>query len=377
VILNQKEMVMRKLFTVFFMVALVLGAGAAGAFEREIPVRSGGLLEFDLKTGGDITVVGWGGESVQVSADLSGRSSENVDLAVEERDGGVLIRSRYIEERRSQNSSIKLEVRVPSIFDVKINSMGGGVSIDGVEGNFSGKTMGGKLNLTNLKGELQLTTMGGSITLTDSDVDGRVKTMGGKALVEDVFGDVKVTSMGGEVTHRRVTRTDGDSIGDQVKVDTMGGDIDVSEAPSGADVHTMGGDITIDSARDFVKAKTMGGDIRIQEVDGWVKATTMAGDVQVTVLGGHDVELTSMHGNITLVMPDGADLDIDIELDYTKNSSRSYKIVSDFQIDQQESADWDYQHGSPRKTIRGTSAGGGNRVVIRTINGNVYLKRTR
>jgi DUF4097 and DUF4098 domain-containing protein YvlB len=219
--------------------------------------------------------------------------------------------------------------------------------------------------------------MGGSITLTDSDVDGRVKTMGGKALVEDVFGDVKVTSMGGEVTHRRVTRTDGDSIGDQVKVDTMGGDIDVSEAPSGADVHTMGGDITIDSARDFVKAKTMGGDIRIQEVDGWVKATTMAGDVQVTVLGGHDVELTSMHGNITLVMPDGADLDIDIELDYTKNSSRSYKIVSDFQIDQQESADWDYQHGSPRKTIRGTSAGGGNRVVIRTINGNVYLKRTR
>lgn len=368
---------MRKLFTVFFMVALVLGAGAAGAFEREIPVRSGGLLEFDLKTGGDITVVGWGGESVQVSADLSGRSSENVDLAVEERDGGVLIRSRYIEERRSQNSSIKLEVRVPSIFDVKINSMGGGVSIDGVEGNFSGKTMGGKLNLTNLKGELQLTTMGGSITLTDSDVDGRVKTMGGKALVEDVFGDVKVTSMGGEVTHRRVTRTHGDSIGDQVKVDTMGGDINVSDAPMGAEVHTMGGDITIDSAREFVKAKTMGGDIRIREVDGWVKATTMAGDVQVMVIGGHDVELTSMSGEITLVMPEGADLDIDIELDYTKNSSRSYKIVSDFQIDQQESADWDYEHGSPRKTIRGTSAGGGNRVVIRTINGNVYLKRTR
>ncbi len=67
--------------------------------------------------------------------------------------------------------------------------MGGGVSIDGVEGTFSGKTMGGKLKLTNLKGELQLTTMGGSITLTNSDVDGRVKTMGGKALVENVCVD--------------------------------------------------------------------------------------------------------------------------------------------------------------------------------------------
>jgi DUF4097 and DUF4098 domain-containing protein YvlB len=370
-------MIMRKLFTVLFMVALVLGAAAAGAFEREIGVRSGGLLEFDLKTGGDITIVGWGNESMQVSAKVSGRSADIVDLAVEERDGGVLIRSRYTDDRGSTSSSITLEIRVPSIFDVKIDSMGGGVSIDGVEGTFSGKTMGGKLNLTNLKGELHLTTMGGSIRLTNSDVDGSVKTMGGKALVEDVFGDVKVTSMGGEVTHRRVTRSNGASIGDQVDIDTMGGDINVPDAPMGAEVHTMGGDITIDSAREFVKAKTMGGDIRIKEVDGWVNATTMAGDVRVMVIGGHDVELTSMSGQITLVMPEGADLDIDIELSYTKNSSRNYKIYSDFPIDQTESDEWDYDHGSPRKTIRGVAGGGGNRVVIRTVNGNVYLKRSR
>lgn len=368
---------MRKLFTVSFLIALVLCAGSAGAFEREIAVRSGGTIEFDLNTGGDITIVGWGNESVKVSADLSGRGSDNINLTVEERSGGILVRSRYVEQRKSQSSSLEIEVRVPSIFDVKIDSMGGGLSIDGVEGTFSGKTMGGRLKLTNLKGELQLTTMGGSITLTNSDVDGRVKTMGGKALVEDVYGDVKVTSMGGEVTHRRVTRTHGDSIGDQVKIDTMGGDINVSDAPSGADVHTMGGDITIDSAREYVKAKTMGGDIRIKEADGWVKATTMAGDVRALVIGGHDVELTSMSGEVTLVMPEGADLDIEIELSYTKNSSRNYQIYSDFPIDQSESEGWDYDHGTPRKTISGVASGGGNRVVIRTINGNVYLKKSQ
>jgi DUF4097 and DUF4098 domain-containing protein YvlB len=368
-------MIMRKLFTVFFVVALLLAVGAADALEREFSVRSGGQLEFDLRTGGNITIFGWGSESVKVSAEIKGRSADIVDLTVEEQDGGVLIRSEFIEQRKSQNTSIDFEVWVPSVFDVKIYSMGGGVSIDGVEGTFSGKTMGGKLKLTNLKGELQLTTMGGSVTLTNSDVDGRVKTMGGKALVEDVFGDVKVTSMGGEVTHRRVTRTHGESIGDQVKIDTMGGSINVTEAPRGADVHTMGGDIRIDSAREFVKAKTMGGDIRIKEADGWVKATTMAGDVDVMVVGGHDVELTSMHGDITLVMPEEADLKIDIELDYTKNSSRDYQIFSDFPIQVKESTDWDYDQGSPRKTIHGTASGGGNRVVIRTINGNVFLKR--
>lgn len=368
---------MRKLFTVIFMVALGLGAAGADALEREFSVGSGGQLEFDLRTGGDITIVGWSNESVKVLAEVKGRSADIVDLRVEEQDGGVLIRSEFIEHRKSQSTSIDFEVWVPSVFDVKIDSMGGGVSIDGVEGTFSGRTMGGKLKLTNLKGELQLTTMGGSITLTNSDVDGRVKTMGGKALVEDVFGDVKVTSMGGEVTHRRVTRTHGESIGDQVKIDTMGGDINVTEAPNGADVHTMGGDIRIDSAREFVNAKTMGGDIRIKEVDGWVKATTMAGDVDVMVIGGHDVKLTSMHGEVTLVMPEGADLDIDIRLDYTKNSSRDYQIFSDFPIQVEESTDWDYEQGSPRKTIHGTAAGGGNRVVIRTVNGNVYLKRSR
>jgi len=375
--LNQKEIVMRKVLSVSFIVALVFCAGAAGAFEREVPARSGGLVEFDLETGGTISITGWSSESVHVAADISGRDANAVDLRVEERDGGVLISSRSTGNNRNFNVSVKLEVRVPSIFDVKIESMGGGVSIDGVEGTFSGQTMGGRLNLTNLRGELDLTTMGGEIQLTDSDVDGKVTTMGGKALVEDVFGDVEVTSMGGEVTRRRVTRPDGSSIGEQVNIHTMGGKIDVSDAPLGADVHTMGGDITIGSAADYVKAETMGGDIRIKEVDGWVNATTMAGDVDVTVIGNHDVELTSMHGDVTLAIPDGSNLDIEIELDYTKNSSRNYKIVSDFPIDQQESADWNYDKGSPRKTIRGVAKGGGNRVVTRTTNGNVYLKKTR
>lgn len=370
---------MRKLLTASFIIVLVLASGAATALEREISVRSGGLIEIDLDSGGTINISGWNSEAVQVSADVTGRDADIVDLTVEERDGGVLIRTEFTEQRRSTETSVDLDIRVPSIFDIKINSMGGGVTIDGVEGAISGETMGGKLKLTHLKGELQLTTMGGSVTLTNSDVDGKVTTMGGKALVEDVFGDVEVTSMGGEVTRRRVTRSDGSSIGEQVDINTMGGNINVPEAPFGADVHTMGGNVTVRSAREFVKAMTMGGDIRIEDADGWVDATTMAGDVEVTVIGNHDVELTSMSGEVTLAIPDGTDLDIDIELDYTKNSSREYQIVSDFPINQHESADWEYGDGTPRKTIygKGTVGGGGTKVIIRTINGNVYLKRSR
>jgi DUF4097 and DUF4098 domain-containing protein YvlB len=371
---------MRRVLSLICLIALLaVPAAAAETVEREFQVRSGDLLEFDLETGGTIKIIGWGRETVTVSARIGGDDADIVNLTVKETNGGVLVATGYREKRNSTSSSIDFEVRIPSVFDVKIDSMGGGVSIEGVDGEFTGKTMGGALTLTDLKGNLMLTTMGGPITLTKSDVDGKVTTMGGKALVEDVFGDVEVKSMGGNVVHRRVTRPNGTSIGDQVQITTMGGNIDVPEAPAGADVHTMGGNITIRSAREYVKAKTMGGDIRIDEVDGWVKATTMAGDVDVTVLGGHDIEITSMLGEITLTVPSGVGLDIDIELDYTKNSSRNYRIESDFPLSQQESQDWDYGRGSARKTIRGTGAvgGGGHKVVIRTVNGNVYLKQRR
>ncbi len=371
---------MRQVLSIACFIILLAGAvTAAETVEREFQVRSGGTLEFDLETGGTINIVGWGREAVAVTAELSGRDADIVDLTVVETNDGVRVATDYRERRHSTSSSIDFEVRVPSVFNIEIDSMGGGVSIEGVEGEITGKTMGGALNLNDLRGTLRLTTMGGSVTLTRSDVDGKVTTMGGKALVEDVFGDVKVTSMGGNVVHRRVTRPDGSSIGDQVKITTMGGNIDVPEAPAGADVHTMGGNITIDSAREFVKAKTMGGDIRIDEVDGWVSATTMAGDVDITLIGGHDVEITSMSGEITLTVPSGVGFDIEIELDYTKNSSRTYRIESDFDLSQQESRDWDYDHGSPRKTIMGTGAvdGGGHKVVLHTVNGNVNLRRGR
>ncbi len=369
---------MRKILTITCLIALLAGPVAA-TVEREFEVRSGSLIEFDLESGGTIKVTGWNREAVKISARIGGEDADVVDLTMKQTKNGVLVTSYITEKRRSINTDIILTVNVPSVFDAKFDTMGGSISIEGVEGTFSGKTMGGSLTLTELKGNLELKTMGGAIKLTKSDVDGWVTTMGGKALVEDVFGDVKVKSMGGNVVHRRVTRTDGDSIGDQVNITTMGGSINVPEAPSGANVHTMGGNITIDMARDFVKAKTMGGDIRIDEVDGWVKATTMAGDVEVTLEGGHDVEITSMQGEVTLIVPAGEGFDFDIELDYTKNSRRSYKIDCDFQLSQDESQDWDYDHGSPRKTISGTGSvnGGGNKIVIRTINGDVHVKKGR
>ena len=65
---------MRRVLTITCLVAL-LAAGTASAqtVERELQVRSGGLLELDLEAGGTVEIIGWGREAVAVTATISGR----------------------------------------------------------------------------------------------------------------------------------------------------------------------------------------------------------------------------------------------------------------------------------------------------------------
>jgi hypothetical protein len=68
----------------------------------------------------------------------------------------------------------------------------------------------------------------------------------------------------------------------------------------------------------------------------------------------------------------------DIELAYTNNSNQNYRIISDFDLSQEETKEWDYGRGTPRRYIIGNGAAGrGKRKIrLRTINGNIYLKKS-
>ena len=213
--------------------------------------------------------------------------------------------------------------------------MGGAIRISEIEGRLNGKTMGGEVRPSNIKGDLDLSTMGGEINLTNSEVDGTLSTMGGKVVFEDVIGNVKGSSMGGNVVYRNVRRlvstrssAQPDSVGEEVNISTMGGEIRVDDAPLGANVSTMGGDVNVGRVARFVKAKTMGGDIRIQAIDGWVEAETMGGNVSVSMIGAENgmrrsANISSKGGEITLTVPAGLSVQFDLEPAYTRNSNRT------------------------------------------------------
>ena len=376
---------MKKIILMLLMIFLIVFAGfSKETIRKEFKVEKGKKLDVNLKSGGEISITGWEKNRVTVRVHFRDSTPDQWDIEFNESSSGIKIESVYKSKWKNRHSSPGFEIQVPVQFDLKLKTMGGGIKIEHVEGEINGKTMGGDLILQHLKGEIDLKTMGGEIILRDSDLDGKLKTMGGRVLFENVTGDVTGTSMGGNVIYKNVKTRKGQSTGKMVKISTMGGAVNVSHAPEGADVHTMGGNIHIKSAAKFIKAKTMGGDITIDSIDGQVKAHTMGGDVDVTMTGNpqegtRDVKLSSYGGEITLTVPAGLSMDVDIELAHTKDARKKYRIISDFDLELEETDTWDRNSGSPRKYIYGKAkiAGGQHKIKIKTINGNIYLKKAK
>lgn len=342
--------------------------------QKQFNISPGKLLDIDLKTGGSINVKGWDKNVVDVKISRRGRDAKYVQIDFENNDDEVRIHSYYTGKKKNRNSDIDFEIFVPKKFNLEFETMGGKVTLNNIEGTLNGQTMGGGLNLSSLKGDINLKTMGGSIELKDSEVDGKVETMGGRVLIEDVTGDIKGSSMGGNVEYRNVKRRGEASANKAVKISTMGGAINVDDAPSGADVHTMGGDITINSAGKFVKAKTMGGDIEVKEVNGDIEATTMGGEIHVKMLGdskttGREIHLTSMSGDIVLLVPKNFSMSIDAEVEAEDDDE--FKIISDFDIKKRKlkrDDDEEYIHGTAKIN------GGNNRVVLEARHGDIRIE---
>jgi len=351
---------------------------AAQEVARTYDASPGGLLRLDIETGGSITIRGWERNEVEVNIFVSGQDGGDVIVDLNEIRNGIGVSTEY--EGRHGRADVDIEIRVPGVFDINLETTGGDVRIEGVEGTIEGQTMGGDLEFDNLKGDIEFNTMGGSITLENSEVDGSVHTMGGEVRLEDVLGNVKGSTMGGEVTYRNVRANPNSSDQGEVEISTMGGEINVDEAVNGATVHTMGGSIRVRSASHHVKATTMGGEIIIDEIDGWVEANTMGGDVEVRMVGDPNkgdrhVVISSMGGDITLTVPDGLDMELDLEIKLDdRRDYDDYEIVSDFDLSYERS-----ESGDRRKNIyaSGTVGSGKHRIEIKTVSGNIYLKRGR
>jgi DUF4097 and DUF4098 domain-containing protein YvlB len=157
---------------------------------------------------------------------------------------------------------------------------------------------------------------------------------------------------------------------------SMGGDINVSEAPHGAVLRTMGGNIRVKNANGSVTAKTMGGDIRVDRLQGSLDAGTMGGDVDVEVLDsgdGGDIRISSMGGTIEVTLPKNFAADFEVELEQDRDG-RQHKIMSDFPLQFRKSTRHHWFRKVEVLTGTGKSGTGANHVRLWTIGSDITIR---
>lgn len=195
----------------------------------------------------------------------------------------------------------------------------------------------------------------------------------GLTVVRAESGPVNIHQMGGDIEVKEAPQG--------ADLETMGGNIRLGRVESAARLHTMGGNITVDHAGGSVAADTMGGEIRIESVDGPLKASTMGGNITARIVGTsnerRDIELSSKGGTIRLTVPRDFPMDVRVTVAYTKGSSQDFRIDEHLGLTQRMSRDWEDGFGSARKFIRasGSVGNGQNHVTIDTVNGDVILRQ--
>jgi hypothetical protein len=160
-------------------------------------------LSLDLRAGGSVRIVGAQDKVVRIRVTEDGRACGDCGVQLDQGSDGIQVHST---RPATNGAQLRFEIEVPEHFDLDLNSAGGAVTIEGVDGTIKGLTESGELQLRRLSGTVDLETKNGDVTLRESYVNGRVHTVGGRVLLEDVSGTVAGSSAKGKVVERRVQR---------------------------------------------------------------------------------------------------------------------------------------------------------------------------
>jgi hypothetical protein len=303
---------------------------AASAFAAEDIIRKGfnvapgGTLRLEAGVG-DIKIVSGGtGVAIEVIRNARGRKSSEVlsEHKIDFRQVGndVVIRSDFEDrwDRWFSDYEVQWNIRVPSKYNVDVNTSGGSIELADIGGTVEAHTSGGSIHTGRLAESAKLTSSGGSITVNGAN---------------------------GELL-----------------VNTSGGSIDIGNTSARVEARTSGGSIKLGHVGGEVLARTSGGGIRIEDAKGRVDASTSGGSITATISSqpAGDSRLSTSGGGVTVNIASG----IGVELDARSSGGG---VHSDMPITIQGTKDDD--------SLQGRIGSGGPKLVLRSSGGDIRLEK--
>ena len=318
---RSKSLKKQHLMALALLVAAAPAALAEGEMSQSFDLAPGGRFELDTANG-HVEVVGTGRDGVRMTVVSRQQDPErDYEFDYEVRDGLVRISVDKLGRggsfwRLTNRNSLRFRIEVPRRTDVLVDTSGGRIVVDGIDGEVEMDTSGGPITGIGIDGPVVADTSGGGITLERIRGDVVADTSGGSIQIEDVVGDVEADTSGGSI---RIDEVQGsvsaDTSGGSIRVggvtgevlaDTSGGTVSVAfdgRNIEGASLSSSGGGVRvqIDPAASFsIDAAASGGSIECDipiEVRGKVSKYRLSGDVNG---GGPLLTLRASGGTIRI-----------------------------------------------------------------------------
>ena len=356
------------------------------------PAREGGRLVLRADSGSVVVKTG-ASEKLECQVILRAYTSSEAEarryfggyeLSIRALESGVYLEGKASgEDEGPQSTSAEFDITVPPRFSLDLETQGGDVRVESpLEGEVRATTAAGDIRTADVSGALRVETAGGSIKLGSIGQRADASTAGGSIRLGNVGGEATLETSGGDITvghvagALRAETAGGDVVIDgaqgPVVAQTAGGQIRIG--PTGDSVHaeTAGGSIWLQGARGRVDVDTAGGSIDLLAIQGAIKASTAAGRILAQIDASRKTfgasELENSMGDVQVYLPANLALTIDAAIEM----AAGHQIVSDFPLVIQGSEE---EYAEREIRGRGDLNGGGEMLRIRTVNGNIEIRK--
>lgn len=193
-------------------------------FFKSLNNVSGKKLKMDNNNGG-ISVVGWDKDQIEIKAKKE-ISSEKYDIPqemkdkmkevtidIKEEENSIEIETIYPKDffrpKKLWNQGkyqvrVSFEIYVPRKTDIKLETLNGGLEIEGIDGIIYGRTLNGEITLRQSEGDMDISTTNGGISFKDifgkCDIGSLNGGIDGEYTLLEKPIDLKLKSMNGEVS---------------------------------------------------------------------------------------------------------------------------------------------------------------------------------
>lgn len=223
-------------------------------------VGAGGTLRIYLDRG-RVNIQRHDGDEVRIEARARGLSAFMGGFTTEQNGDDVTLEGafRWGFLLLPWGPRVTVDAWVPADYSIAVETHGGAVSVEGVQGLVVAHTRGGRVGAQHIDGSVSLQTSGGAIEV--SDITGSVvaDTSGGRIAADDIRGNIEVKTSGGTIELA--------NIAGRIEASTSGGAITASfvDEPEGI-LQTSGGRIDVEFPAHVhvdLDAETSGGSVSV------------------------------------------------------------------------------------------------------------------